>query len=70
MKSGSEMRPKQRVPSWPLGILLVLVQGILCLAMLPMGRGHASATFACPGGTGILGQAASWTYSWLDLDLF
>ena len=21
-------------------------------------------------GMGILGQAASWTYSWLDLDLF
>lgn len=49
MKSGSEMWPRQRVPSWPLGIFLVLVQGILCLAMLPMGRGHASATLACLG---------------------
>ena len=26
--------------------------------------------FCLPGGMGILGQAASWTYSWLDLDLF
>ena len=55
------MRPRQRVPSWPLGILLVLVQGILCLAMLPVGRGHASATFAC------LGHGYSWPGCQLDL---
>lgn len=66
MRSGSELRPRQRMPSWHLDPLPVLLKGILCLATLPAWRGHATATatatFACP-----LGHRYLWQGCQLDL---
>lgn len=62
------MKAKTESNFLALGILLVLVQSILCLAMLPMGRGLASATFACLGARVFLarlpaGPTPGWTWT-------